>query len=263
MLPSVIVLAALLAVALPAWAQTTTVGQTTGGATCTTAGAYFQAVPFSFKVPAGNWTLTSWSTDSNGAGSMALLVGEVDLVGWQVVAESAVQDLSLLPPGLHSFPASIAVKGGDYIGFWASGPTNCKVNTFSAGDTYDRFVTGSQPSVGDVFFAPSQNGAIMNISATLTRPDVVGGGGPRGGYCSATGDTMPDGSAISPGTFLNLEAEQPTTDSHYTGAVPAAYFEGIGITCDNQPVGYEDTGTKVNSAGLAAADALYEYWATN
>lgn len=83
---------------------------------------------------------------------------------------------------------------------------------------------------------------------------------PRGGYCSVAGNTNPDGTPIPPGTFLNLDVGQATSDVNYKGAVPAAYFEGIGISCDNPPPGYTDTGTKVNSGGVVSADGLYEYW---
>jgi hypothetical protein len=82
----------------------------------------------------------------------------------------------------------------------------------------------------------------------------------RGGYCSVAGDTYPDGTPIPPGTFLNLPVTQASSDPHYTGVVSAAYFQGIGISCDNPPPGYTDSGTKVNSGGFVSADGLYEYW---
>ena len=50
-------------------------------------------------------------------------------------------------------------------------------------------------------------------------------------YCAVTGDTWKDGTPITPGTFLNLLANQPSTDSHYTGAVVAWYVQGVGLTC--------------------------------
>lgn len=57
----------------------------------------------------------------------------------------------------------------------------------------------------------------------------------RFGFCSAPGDTRPDGTPIAPGTFLNLLLGQPETDRHYTGAVPAFYVQGVGITCSLTP----------------------------
>jgi hypothetical protein len=82
----------------------------------------------------------------------------------------------------------------------------------------------------------------------------------RGGYCSVAGNTNADGSPLAPGTFLNLAAGQASSDPRYKGAVPAVYFKGIGISCDNPPPGYSDSGAKVNSGGVVSADGLYEYW---
>ncbi len=66
-------------------------------------------------------------------------------------------------------------------------------------------------------------------SASVPRP------ADRFGYCSSLGDTWQDGTPIMPGTFLNLLLGQPDTDKHYTGAVPAFYVEGVGITCSLTP----------------------------
>jgi hypothetical protein len=72
-------------------------------------------------------------------------------------------------------------------------------------------------------------GAILAPAARATSS-----GPDRYGYCSVVGNTWQDGSPISPGTFLNLLGGQPDTDSHYTGATPAFWVEGLGITCDPQ-----------------------------
>jgi hypothetical protein len=68
----------------------------------------------------------------------------------------------------------------------------------------------------------------------------------RVAYCSVAGNTWPGGAPIAPGTFLNLLAGQPATDQHYTGAVPAWYVEGVGLTCALTPA----------QAALAAASPL-------
>jgi len=74
----------------------------------------------------------------------------------------------------------------------------------------------------------------------------------RLGYCTVSGNTNPNtGAAIAPGTFVNLAAGQPASDSHYKGALAANYFQGKGITCDassgytatTQTVGYGGAGT--------------------
>lgn len=80
----------------------------------------------------------------------------------------------------------------------------------------------------------------------------------REGYCSAAGDTFPNGTPIAAGTFLDLVAGQVDTDSHYLGAVPANYLQGVGITCDLPP-GYTATNTFVGSGG-AGTPGPYPYY---
>ena len=70
---------------------------------------------------------------------------------------------------------------------------------------------------------------------------------PRQAYCSVAGNSNPfSGTPIAPGTFLDLLAGQAKTDSHYTGAVPAWYVQGVGLTCSLTPA----------QAALAAASTL-------
>jgi len=54
-------------------------------------------------------------------------------------------------------------------------------------------------------------------------------------YCSVAGNTWPNGTPIPAGTFLNLLAGQPNTDAHYTGATPAFWVDGVGLTCSLNP----------------------------
>jgi hypothetical protein len=81
----------------------------------------------------------------------------------------------------------------------------------------------------------------------------------RAAYCSVAGDTWPDGTAIPPGTFLNLEAGQPSTGSAYAGAVPANYVAGVGLTCDPPPAGDTQEGTA--GAAQHVAGGIYPYYA--
>jgi hypothetical protein len=62
------------------------------------------------------------------------------------------------------------------------------------------------------------------------------------GYCSVSGNTWPNGDPIPPGTFLQLITDQPKNDFHYTGAQPAIFVQGMGITCDSPPAGYVQQG---------------------
>jgi hypothetical protein len=79
----------------------------------------------------------------------------------------------------------------------------------------------------------------------------------RAGYCSVKGNTFPNGTAIAPGTFLDLQYGQPDWDPHYAGATPAIYIEGKGITCDPPPPGYVDAGLY---HGPDTVPGLYTYW---
>jgi hypothetical protein len=83
-------------------------------------------------------------------------------------------------------------------------------------------------------------------------PIYTSSGPDRYGFCSVAGNTYPDGTPIPVGTFLNLLQDQPATDDHYTGATPAFWMEGVGITCDVSPAQAAlaaDSGAKVNHVG--------------
>jgi hypothetical protein len=83
----------------------------------------------------------------------------------------------------------------------------------------------------------------------------------RAGYCATAGDTWQDGTAIRPGTFLDLIAGQPESDTHYTGATLAIYVHGKGITCDPPPAGWTRQG-RADSAGPSSdPTAPYAYFA--
>jgi hypothetical protein len=79
------------------------------------------------------------------------------------------------------------------------------------------------------------------------------------GYCSVPGNHFPNGAAIAPGTFLQLEGGQPQVDPNYAGAVPSNYLQGIGITCSVLP-GFTATGTHVGYGG-AGDPGIYPYYA--
>lgn len=85
----------------------------------------------------------------------------------------------------------------------------------------------------------------------------------RAGYCAAAGDTWQNGDPIPAGTFLDLVDGQPETDSHYTGATPASFGEGYGLTCDPLgAMGFRDAGYKVDSSGARTGTSsdVFEYY---
>ena len=84
----------------------------------------------------------------------------------------------------------------------------------------------------------------------------------RAGFCSVLGNTTPNGTAIPAGTFLDLAVSDPSSDdSRYTGATPAYYYQGKGISCDVLP-GYTRTGEMVGYGGHGDPGG-YTYMAKN
>lgn len=74
----------------------------------------------------------------------------------------------------------------------------------------------------------------------------------RTAYCSVAGNFNPDTlQTIKPGTFLDLQTNQPLWDPNYTGATAALYVQGEGLTC-GLPNGYVQHGY-VGAAGKAEA----------
>jgi hypothetical protein len=102
--------------------------------------------------------------------------------------------------------------------------------------------------------------SVDNVTITSIGGAVVGGG-PRLGYCAAAGNTDPfTGAAVTPDSFINLAEGQPALDSDYTGATPAIYVQGLGITCDPPPAGYTNQGKASSLPDVQAG--WYEYWAS-
>jgi hypothetical protein len=87
-----------------------------------------------------------------------------------------------------------------------------------------------------------------------------GGGAPlaRAGYCSAAGDRAVDGSPLQPGTFLDLVVGEPAHDSHYTGATPAIFVKGEGLTCGAPPAGYVRHGFAADAQHVGTG--MYPYY---
>jgi hypothetical protein len=125
--------------------------------------------------------------------------------------------------------------------FWGGSGTS----TYAGGGSYDL----DGPGTGDFFFetyvAPSAGALWVPPPST-------------GAYCSVAGNTWQDGSAILPGTFLYLLYDQPRTDAHYTGATPAIFVEGKGVTCDPPPPGYVQHGHAGDAQHVPAG--LYAYF---
>jgi hypothetical protein len=98
----------------------------------------------------------------------------------------------------------------------------------------------NQPTlaISDSYTVTVKHGFVTNLSVTMTLKGATAAvvqGPDRYGYCSIAGNTTATGVPIAPGTFLNLEFGQPGSDPHYTGATPAFWVEGVGVTCTLSP----------------------------
>jgi hypothetical protein len=93
-------------------------------------------------------------------------------------------------------------------------------HVYWAGATSNTYAAGAPSQVG--IGTPSGDLAF----ATYVLPSAVAAlGGSRLGYCLH-------------GTFLDLVVGQPDVDGLYSGATPAMYVQGVGITCGPVPTGY-------------------------
>ena len=101
--------------------------------------------------------------------------------------------------------------------------------------------------------------SVFVVAILLVDVDVRGAGQlARAGYCSVSGNTAADGSALQPGTFLDLVVGEPSTNGHYAGAVPANFVTGIGLTCASPPVGFVRNGF-ASGAGQVGS-GVYPYY---
>jgi hypothetical protein len=84
-------------------------------------------------------------------------------------------------------------------------------------------------------------GGLVALLLAVTLADVEVSGSDafvRAGYCSVAGNTNADGSALAPGTYLDLVVGEPSRNGRLAGAVPANFVQGSGLTCSGPPAGY-------------------------
>ncbi len=161
-----------LAVASPA-AASVTIGQLASGtptANCTISGLdYLQpsVTGGTLYVARQAGTITSWSTNSSGAGATYVLKvfrRTTDPESFQVVAHSQPH---VLTTGVNTVPVSLAVKSGDMLGYHESGPANSCAFTQLFDNVLNR--AGNLADGDSGTFAP-QNDVRLNLSAVLV-PD--------------------------------------------------------------------------------------------
>jgi hypothetical protein len=150
-----------------------TIGQTGSSALLCGPSAWGFNMGGAWAVPAGDWTLTTWSTFAGvaPAGSMSMMVFRPTGTpgAYTVVGESPVESLTAGVLNTFTLGSPVDVQGGDLLGFWENNAycLTSSSNSYAFGD-------GSQPAVGATVtpVLPSEGDlGDLNISATL----VMGG----------------------------------------------------------------------------------------
>ena len=164
------------------------------------------------------------------------------------VGTPAVVDFAFTsPPALVAgtqYAITLSQINGSHQHVWWAGDSSDVYPGGHSSDTLGGFAT-----TGDLAFA-----TYMLAAGSFE--------GSRSGYCSVAGNTWADGTRIQPGTFLNLIDGQNGTDGEFTGATPALYLEGLGISCD-VPEGYTATHETVGYAGYGDPGSYLYYAKTH
>ncbi len=156
-----------LATAVGSAATTVTIGNTLSSALLCNPAAIVQTANPAYVVPAGNWRVTSWSTQAGPAGgSMSLMIFRPTATPgtYTVVGESPVQTLTVNSLNTFTLTSPIAVQPGDLLGMWESG-VNC---VSASGGVVEYSTFTPQPPVGATFTPTSSQTGDLNISAVLS-----------------------------------------------------------------------------------------------
>jgi hypothetical protein len=178
--------AGMLLLASGAFAATVQIGQlapatTDGGCIdCTNLQVETVSPAPSYEVPAGSWTLTSWSAQGGlKGGSVKLRIFRPTAIAGQfrLVAESPLETIAAAT--IATFPAEIPVEPGDRLGLQTGpgiGGINDYPSTYSAPLGNRQYGVVGGPQVGQTvgtggeFEVGNDNGHLLNIAATLTSP---------------------------------------------------------------------------------------------
>ena len=146
-------------------AQTVTIGNTFPAQLCSPA-FIVQTANSAYVVPAGNWRVTSWSTQAGAGGSMSLMIFRSTATPgtYTVVGESPVESLTANSLNTFTLTSPIAVQGGDLLGMFSIG-ADCG---HPSGGVLDFTITTTQPPVGAIVTPANSTIGDLNISATLS-----------------------------------------------------------------------------------------------
>jgi hypothetical protein len=155
----------------------TTIGQLGGNTTVGAGGVGFWVADPSYGVPPGGGTITSFSfqagPENPGEQLDFLVLRPAGLDTYTLVGKTGLVTLTgtLTGTKVETFPADIAVQGGDVLGLWTRGPLDDIVDLGGSGSVVLSF-QHSDPNVGDGIFLGGGAGPpiSLNESANLAPP---------------------------------------------------------------------------------------------
>jgi hypothetical protein len=235
----------------------------------------------SYVVPAGSWEISSFSFAGGSGGNAAPVVVRPTATPdeYMVVYAGAVQ--ALTAGVVNTFPASVAVQGGDIIAIWGETGTECGVPTGDPADVVAfSLAAAAPPPAGTTIVAPTAAvGFNANIAALLSpagQPSLEPPRPPaRVAVCTGSSFLRVNGTL---GTFADILLSQfgaKDESSRYFGAAPAIFVQGYGLVCQiseittygGDPSQFRDAGVKVDGTGVQPPPGLealwwapYEYW---
>lgn len=204
---------------------------------------------------AGKGAITSWSTFAHNGPNQSFsfkVFRKVAPFTYLVVAQDT---RALTPSVLNTFPVSIPVQPGDFIGVGEPGggvSTPCVFETGLSGDAI-LYAEGSNAPVGGTVVFPGalETGYRLNVSATLLPPPTIGAIGPikgsvRGAQVVLAGTNFASVAGVA---FGSVPAKSFTVDSEnqITAVAPASK------TIASVPV------TVTTAAGVAPSPQAFTY----
>ncbi len=258
LLPVAVVAAAVLAATQVAAAGSVTIGQTGSSVGCGPNAVWWQGSGGSYTVPAGSWTVTSWSIDGGIGGQVAAVVLEPSGGGYTVVGVSATETLTA--GTLNTFTTSLPASGGDVIGLSSAGGFQCAASG-GAGDTVSwgccppASVGANLSSIGT---APA---SLLNLSATLVASPGTAVPQVSSLFVCYSKFEQDGGAVYTAAQAESLLAEGEWSPVAIAGTVPGGDdVGGYHLAC-NPPVSLAPTGRYVGDGGDVVSVASPGYYA--
>jgi len=159
--------------------------------------------------------------------------------------------------GTNSWHDAVTLNSGaTQVAHWTDGTP---LVAFKGNVVGLNFFPYSSDSVSGDWLSSTNGAQLMADALQFNDKPPAGQGAPRGAYCTVAGNTSDSGAPLFPGTFVNLDDGQASSDPHYAGATPANFIAGTGLTCAPPPAGYTHQGFATGDMNVDAN--TYPYWA--